>query len=861
MRTRFGQWIFRAGKQHCSGTQLFQHPNPLLSDPESLSPLRRKSALALLAATTALTPGLAVAAPLANSSMTPHVITYAAFIGTLVFAVVSGLTASRTRRRIEAERNNLANELGNIRAQSERFESLIRADDQRFLIWSSSKAEPTVTGQLPEQCAAPQAQAEFVRFGSWLAPASAAGLERHIAALRSQGSGFQIAITTKAGNYLDAYGRTAGGRAFVRFRDLSGDQQVILQLQRQLAEKSTDVKNFQALLEAVEQPVWLRIWAENGESVLQWANQAYHAAIASADATASSSELLDSDARAAITQANKAGDPFKKRVHAVSNGQRRTFDVVSVPTESGSAGIATDVSDTEKAQAALGRTIKSHETTFNELATAVAIFDKSHRLTFHNKAYRELFGLDGGFLASAPSDSEVIDKLRSLEKLPVEANFRQWKSKLLKVHQDLELSEFTWHLPDGQTLRVVASPRSTGGVTWIYEDMTARLNLESRVNVLSRLQGETLNRLTDGVAVFSSDGKLTLSNTSFMNLWNIDNTTLDKQLHINALAAVMTERFACDEEWHQLKMAIVGVSEKRDEASGTMERPDGLVIRYSTNALIDGRTMVTFVDITDSINFERALTEKNEALYEADKLKTDFVKHVNYELRSPLTNIIGFAQLLSDADIGPLNDKQQEYTRYILSSSSSLLAIINDILDLATADAGVMELSLSDISVEATIAAAIEGLKDRLVERRITLKQSIAADVSTFTADQRRVIQILFNLLSNAIQFSDEDGTVALTVTSDGENVIFEVQDWGAGIPDAFIDHVFNRFESRSSGRSRGGAGLGLSIVQRFVELHNGEVSIDSEEGKGTRITCILPARPHHYGLSEMPELMSVASE
>jgi len=108
------------------------------------------------------------------------------------------------------------------------------------------------------------------------------------------------------------------------------------------------------------------------------------------------------------------------------------------------------------------------------------------------------------------------------------------------------------------------------------------------------------------------------------------------------------------------------------------------------------------------------------------------------------------------------------------------------------------------------------------------------------------MVQVLFNLLSNAIQFSDEGSEIVLSVTKQAGDLVFEVRDWGAGIPETFIHHVFERFESRNAGSIRGGAGLGLSIVKRFVELHDGAVAVESEEGKGTRITCTIPATPMH---------------
>lgn len=814
--------------------------------------LRVKSIKSLIFSSTALlSPFLLTDDALANNLFqsldtnmgTTQVFSYAAFLATLAFAIVSTFVFLRSRNNAVKERDKIAAELADLRSRSERYESLIQADDQRLVIWATPKSKAAVVGNLPDGSNAPEDVATFMAFGKWLAPASAAGLERHIEALRNDGAAFQLAVSTKVGNYLDAFGRTVGGRIFVRFRDLSGDQQVLMELRRKLEQRTADVETYQALLQEIDQPVWLQQNGEEGET-LHWANNAYRLAVETGSDDRSEALLLDSDARAAIEASHKDGAAFKQRVNAISKGARRTFDVVSIPTDNGSAGIATDVSEAQKAQAALNRTIESHEKTFNELVTAVAIFDNNRKLTFYNKAYRELFELPDAFLSTEPTDSEVIDKLRALEKLPVEANFREWKSNLLNAHQSVEMKEFTWYLPDGQTLRVVASPRSAGGVTWIYENLTAKLNLESRVNVLSRLQNETLNRLNDGVAVFSSDGRLTLSNNSFGALWQMDDEMRGEMPHVNQIADFCVETQGCEEDWHRLKMAIVGVSENRDEASGTMERPDGSVIRYSTNALIDGRTMVTFIDITDSVNFERALTEKNEWLKEADTLKNDFVQHVSYELRSPLTNIIGFTQLLADADFGPLTDKQKEYTDYILSSSSSLLAIINDILDLATADAGVLELDLREISMRDVIDHAIEGLNDRLRERDIELIKSVPDEIGGFIGDEQRLVQILFNLLSNAIKFSEDGGKIALNVSRLDDVVVFEVKDWGAGIPEAFLNQIFNRFESRTAGQVRGGTGLGLSIVKQLVELHHGEITVDSKEGKGTTVVCKMPATP-----------------
>jgi signal transduction histidine kinase len=210
-------------------------------------------------------------------------------------------------------------------------------------------------------------------------------------------------------------------------------------------------------------------------------------------------------------------------------------------------------------------------------------------------------------------------------------------------------------------------------------------------------------------------------------------------------------------------------------------------------------------------------------------------------LRSPLTTIIGFSQLLDDPAIGPLTDKQREYTGHISNSSSALLAIIDDILDLATIDAGAMTLEFEEVDVRATMEAATEGVRDRLAERSLKLDIRVPANIGRFIADGKRVRQVLFNLMSNAIGFSPAGETVTLSAERRADEIVFRVADKGPGIPEDIKERVFDLFESHHLGSTHRGAGLGLSIVRSLMALHGGSVSIDSEPGRGTIVTCVFP--------------------
>jgi signal transduction histidine kinase len=292
--------------------------------------------------------------------------------------------------------------------------------------------------------------------------------------------------------------------------------------------------------------------------------------------------------------------------------------------------------------------------------------------------------------------------------------------------------------------------------------------------------------------------------------------------------------------WRALRGAVTAI-DSREPVGGRIERRDGMSLNWSTVPLPDGATMVTFQDVSDSVNVEKALRERNEALETADEIKVDFVHHVSYELRSPLTNIIGFAHFLSDPAFGPLTAKQREYLSYITMSTNSLLAIINNILDLASIDAGAMTLNLGEVDIRATMDAAAEGIQDRLVKDRITLDIKAAAGIGSFTADASRVRQVLFNLLSNAAGFSPPDSTIEFVAERRPDAIVFKVTDHGPGIPADVQEKVFDWFETHAQGSQHRGTGLGLSLVRSFVELHGGSVTLESASGQGTAVTCVFP--------------------
>jgi len=291
-----------------------------------------------------------------------------------------------------------------------------------------------------------------------------------------------------------------------------------------------------------------------------------------------------------------------------------------------------------------------------------------------------------------------------------------------------------------------------------------------------------------------------------------------------------------------------------------MERPDGSVIDYASVALPDGNMLYTYVDVTDSVNVERALRERNMALETADRLKSGFLASVSYELRTPLNVIIGFAEVLVNEYFGELNERQREYSHDILNSSQQLLALINDILDLASIEAGRLELEPSTFDVKLMLENVQMLSRERAQRRKLQLRVDCPGSIDTIVADEKRIKQAMFNLVSNSLKYTDPGGEIVLGAVRGPNELELFVADNGVGIHEDDREIVFESFQRGRRNNAEHSAGLGLSLVKRFTEMHEGRVAIESEMGQGTKISMFLPD-PAMPGRDEAPYLELAQSD
>ena len=441
---------------------------------------------------------------------------------------------------------------------------------------------------------------------------------------------------------------------------------------------TAEIEGLRALIAAAPFPIWQS--DENAKPI--HVNAAYIKAV-----EAPTAEHVIKESVQLISPTVSSNDASVARVYednAVIAGAVRTLQIHTVPHGNGNASYAIDVTERNQLQGELERYMLAQRETLDMLSTPVAIFGPDKHLTFHNGAFSRLFNLDPLWLADHPLHGTVLDRLRDTRRLPEKVDYRGWKQAELDHYTGLlQPKEDMWHLPDETTLRVVTQPHPLGGIQLLFEDVTARLVLERSYNTLITVQQATLNNLQEGVALFQSDGHVRLFNRSLATLLNVDEAMLATRPHVDVLLDSTQRVFLNTASKSALQNQIRAMVQGRQQITGEIETPDKMIITYAGVPLPDGAALLTFVDATDSRNKERMLQENNAALQTADKLKSEFVQTMSYELRTPLTSIMGFAQMLEQGYLGQLTDKQVKYVSDILVSSQKLDGMIGDLLTLA----------------------------------------------------------------------------------------------------------------------------------------------------------------------------------
>lgn len=749
-------------------------------------------------------------------------------LGAIALAGSLALVVLAMRARSDALLRRAASRNARVEARFQKEAAIVSADPGALFVWRNIAGEPIArTGAASVLAGVLDADEE-------------GELERALNTLGTGGSMFSMTVPGSDGRVFQAYGKPTAGQTALWLRDVTPDAESNYNLTVRLTASEEELSRLGDLLHVAPMPVWRRDEKLN----LVWANRAYVDAVdppIGNDVITDQLEL-DRDSRVIADRAIQMRQPQTEKRYVVVKGQRRALEISAFPLDGGVASYAIDVTDIDETKRLLQQHIDTHEETLHRLPVAVAIFGPDQRLKFSNKAFGRLWDLDERWLATHPSDGEILERLREARKLPEQRDFSSWKRERLALYTNVLVErEEHWHLPRNVTLHVTCQPHPHGGLIFTYADVSNQMELERRFNQLSSVQRTTIDHLTEALAVFGTDGRLKLFNKAFAEQWHIDPAVLSGQPRFADVFALCRPLLPDEGHWSQLTMLITGAAQERRVNVDRLPRADDCVLSFSAAPLPDGSLLLSYRDVTDTATREKALEERNLALLAADKLKSDFISNVSYQLRTPLNSIVGFADLLKHGIAGKLSDSQGAYLQDILSASKTLETLIDDILDLALIEAGTIELDRKNVEVSEVLLGVMPLVEERARKAKVEIVNQTPRQLGELYADQKRLLQIAYNLVINAIEHTPPSGTIAFGAELSAKEVRIYVSDSGVGIPPEYQPVAFERFESGTRTKDARRAGLGLALVRSFVELHGGWVELDSTVGKGTRVTCHFP--------------------
>jgi len=763
----------------------------------------------------------------------------AVLIAGAAWALYTGLTAKGAARALSDECSRTAALLGSGPAQA----AIVRGDGRIDLpgavsAWLGLSEQPryltdlgTVSEGLPQQ--------DLDALSVAVQAAQRAGKPFRLS-VRARGAARRLTISgIRAPEAV-----LAPGGVVLWFADGTESEDEIDRLTRDSEGVHAAFDALAGLIEAAPMPMWYR----DRDLALTMVNTAYVAAVEAPDARTAIDrgvELVEGSgmggplANAAI--ARDTATPQVAAVPATIGGARRMLRIHDVPLPTGGvAGFAVDVDDLEQARGGMKRFGEAQRAMLDRLSAGVVQFGADRALDFSNQPFRRLFGIRDEWLRDRPEFDRVLERMREAKRVPEVRDFPAWKAERRAWFVNpTDGEEEHWHLPGGTHLRVVPQSLPDGGLLLIFEDRTEQVQLASARDTLLRVRTATFDNLYEALGVFAADGRLQTWNQKFRLLWGFDEELLASHPRVDALAKAAAGKLDNPSRASVIGDLVRSATVDRVNRAGRFTFSDGRHFEFAAVPLPDGNALFTMLDVTASRRVERALTDRNEALEAADRVKTQFVANMSYELRTPLTSIKGFAEMLHGGYAGTLSESGTGYAEAILQSVDRLSALVDDVLDLTRDDPAAAQ---GSVDLELLAQAAVETIAGEAKAKGLALAVDVLGSAGRVTGDPVRLRHAIEHLLRHAIAGTPPRGRVLLHIDGTDARARIIVSDDGPGMSSRDVAQAFDRFANH--GIARGGEralGLGLPLAKRFVEAHGGTIALVSEPGQGTLMTIELP--------------------
>jgi signal transduction histidine kinase len=698
----------------------------------------------------------------------------------------------------------------------------------------------------------PRFLAELTGEGRGLSAGDAETLAHEIAATQRSGRGFSLSVRAAGaertlvlqGQRAPGEGHSPGAVVIWAF-DATESQREILRLEAEKARLDAAFEALTGLIEAAPLPMWVR----GPDLRLAMVNSAYVEAVEARDADeviARGIELVEAAGfggpLAGAAKARDTDQMHQQAMPATIGGARRMLCVYDVPLPGGGvAGFAVDIEELEQARGGIRRFAEAQRTMLDRLSSGVAQFAADRTLVFCNEAFRRLFAMRREWIADKPEFERVLERMREANRLPEVRDFPSWKAERRDWFTATGAVEENWHLAGGKHLRLVAQPLPDGGLLLVFEDRTEQVQLASARDTLLRVRTATFDNLFEALGVFAADGRLQLWNTRFARTWGFDDEFLASHPRVDALAERAAGQLGNPERAKLIGELVRSATVERQQRGGRVAFADGRHFEFAAVPLPDGNALFTMLDITDSRRIERALRDRNEALEAADRIKTAFVANMSYELRTPLTSISGFAEMLHGGYAGKLSKTADGYIEAILDSSNRLGVLIDEVLEL-TRQGETPELDLGDVSMAEVARAAADAVRPLAERSKLDFAVEIVPSAGFVRGDARQLQAVIENLLRHAVATTPEGGRILLHADGEAARARVVVSDDGPGLDATAAAAAFDHFARPGlSATGEPTLGLGLPRAKQLVEAHGGTITLISEPGEGTLITVELP--------------------
>ncbi|MCU6452824.1 PAS-domain containing protein [Sphingomonas sp. A2-49] len=734
-----------------------------------------------------------------------------------------------------------------LRSVSPAMAMLIRADGRvemppRLVDWLGLSVAPRFLQDLAgEGAGLPADEAQALARDVQAAQRAGRGFVR---ALHPQGSG--RAITVRGSRAPGELGAT--GAVVLWTLDATDSESELSRLRDEVGQLSLAYDALTGLIEAAPLPMWYRA----ADLRLAMVNTAYVRAVEGADAAdviARELELVEGSGRggprAGALAARATGKPQREILPATINSERRSLQVHDVPLQSGGvAGFAVDIEDLEQSRAGAKRFAEAQRAMLDRLSAGVAQFGPDRGLVFCNQPFRRMFAMRSEWLADRPEFDRVLERMREANRLPEVRDFPGWKAERRDWFVPGEAAiEENWHLPGGTHLRVVAQPLPDGGLLTIFEDRTEQVQLASARDTLLRVRTATFDNLFEALAVFAADGKLQLWNNRMGAIWGFEEEFLAGHPRVDTFADAAAAKLATPNRAALIPELVRSATIDRQQRGGRVAFADGRHFEFAAVPLPDGNALLTMLDISDSRRAEQALRDRANALEAADRVKTQFVANMSYELRTPLTSISGFAEMLHGGYAGKLTREADGYVEAILQSVERLGLLIDDVLDL-TQGGDDAEIERFDVDLAGVARAAAQTIMPAAKRRKLDFAVELARSTGRVSGDPKRLREVIEHLLRHAVASTPEGGRILLHSDGSATGARIVVSDDGLGMDAESVAKAFDRFgEPGMQPTGERALGLGLPLAKQFVEAHGGRIDLVSEPGEGTLVTVELPRR------------------